>query len=289
MRVAYSTFLLLLVLAQGCSGPPATPFFFIQMADTQFGNYANDEDFEKETELFTKAIEHANRLKPAFIVICGDLINRPGDPAQREELLRICSMLDKTISIYLVPGNHDVGDEPTQESIDWYREKISHDKYGFRYKGTYGIVLNSPVIDSPDNVPEAYDAQMLFLQKELRRADAGGYKHIFVFTHHPFFLESPDEEDQYFNIPIERRKTHLELFHEYGVEAIFSGHYHRNSYGVDGDIKMITTGPVGKPLGDDASGFRIVKVYPDSMRHAYYALNDVPDEVIVDEEKSRDE
>ena len=48
------------------------------------------------------------------------------------------------------------------------------------------------------------------------------------------------------------------MFDEYGVEAVFSGHYHRNSYGEYNDIKMITTGPVGKPLGSDPSGFRIV-------------------------------
>lgn len=276
---------MIIALVLGCGdGPPASPFFFIQMADPQLGMYTDNEDFTRETELFTSAIEHANRLKPAFIVICGDLLNRPGDEAQRDEFLRICSLLDKTISIYLAPGNHDVKDEPTPESIDWYRERISHERYGFRYRGTYGITINSSLVHSPASAMDAYQDQLRFLRKELRRADAGRYRHIFVFTHHPFFLETPDEDDQYYNIPLERRTEHLELFAQYGVEAIFAGHYHRNSYGEANGMKMITTGPIGKPLGDDPSGFRIVKVYPDSMRHAYYALNEVPDEVILDEE-----
>ena len=273
------------IILSGCGdGPTASPFFFLQMADTQFGMYSDNESFEQETALFTRAIEHANRLMPEFVIICGDLINRPGDPVQREELLRICSLLDKTISIYLVPGNHDVGNVPTPESITWYRDKISHDKYSFQHKGTYGIVLNSPLIDSPEKAMGAYEDQLRLLKKQLRLAHAGGFKHIFVFTHHPFFLSSPDEDDQYFNIPSERRKAFLEMFDDHGVEAIFSGHYHRNSYGKYNDIKMITTGPVGKPLGDDPSGFRIVRVYPDSMRHSYYGLDEVPDEVNVDEE-----
>ena len=275
----------IVITLSGCGdGPPASPFFFLQMADTQFGMYSDDESFERETALFTRAIEHANRLKPEFVIICGDLINRPGDPLQREELLRICSMLDKTISIYLVPGNHDVGNIPTPESITWYKDNFSHDKYSFQHKGTYGIVLNSPLIDSPEKAMEAYEEQLRLLEKQLKLADAGGFKHIFVFTHHPFFLSSPDEDDQYYNIPPARRETFLKMFDEYGVEAIFSGHYHRNSYGEYNDIKMITTGPVGKPLGDDPSGFRIVRVYPDSMRHAYYGLDEVPDEVNVVEE-----
>jgi hypothetical protein len=36
------------------------------------------------------------------------------------------------------------------------------------------------------------------------------------------------------------------------------GHCHRNSYGEYRDIKMITTGPVGKPPGSDPFGLRIV-------------------------------
>ncbi|MEE2709711.1 MAG: hypothetical protein VYA69_08950, partial [Gemmatimonadota bacterium] len=78
-------------ILSGCGdGPTASPFFFLQMADTKFGMYSDNESFEQETALFTRAIEHANRLMPEFVIICGDLINRPGDPVQREELLRIC-------------------------------------------------------------------------------------------------------------------------------------------------------------------------------------------------------
>ncbi len=40
---------------------------------------------------------------------------------------------------------------------------------------------------------------------------------------------------------------------------------------------MVTTGPVGKPLGDDPSGLRIVRVGEAGLDHAYFALDEVPD------------
>src|SRR2546423_536224 len=46
------------------------PFFFIQLADTQFGIFNHDETWEQETALFPRAVEHINRLKPRFIIVC---------------------------------------------------------------------------------------------------------------------------------------------------------------------------------------------------------------------------
>src|SRR5581483_5640013 len=50
-------------------------FFFLQLADTQFGMFAENASFEKETELVTHAVQHINRLKPKFVIVCGDLVN----------------------------------------------------------------------------------------------------------------------------------------------------------------------------------------------------------------------
>ena len=65
--------------------------------------------------------------------------------------------------------------------------------------------------------------------------------------------------------------------HSAGVRTVFAGHYHRNAVARDGDLEMVTTGPVGKPLGADPSGFRIVIVTRDSIMHRYYALDSVPE------------
>ncbi len=82
-----------------------TPFHFIQLADPQFGMFASlsgkteeeitefrragltvrpapkIEGFERETALFEKAIAEANRLRPDFVVTCGDMADDPTDRA----------------------------------------------------------------------------------------------------------------------------------------------------------------------------------------------------------------
>ena len=39
---------------------------------------------------------------------------------------------------------------------------------------------------------------------------------------------------------------------------------------------MVTTGAVGYPLGDDPSGFRVVKVLDGKSEHKYFGFDDVP-------------
>lgn len=265
-----------------CANPPenSKPFFFIQMADTQFGMETKDRDFDFETKLFEKAIEEANRLKPAYVVVCGDLINKAGDRKQLDEFKRIAAKLDSSIPIHLVAGNHDVENVPTEQSLDFYRKNVAEDYYTFTSGNTLGIVLNSTIIHRPDNVAQEEKAQGLWLENELKQAKLTGYEHIFVYVHHPFFLQSADEEDTYFTIPLKSRLEYLALFEKYGVRAVLAGHYHRNSYGVFNDMEMITTSAVGKQLGGDQSGFRLVRVYPEKISHRYYGLKETPEEIV---------
>src|SRR5215471_14887892 len=91
---------LLAVLVGACRPSPVaprpSPFFFIQMSDPQFGMYTANEEFSRETVNFTRAIESANRLRPAFVIVTGDLTNRQGDSAQIAEYRRIASTLDRS-------------------------------------------------------------------------------------------------------------------------------------------------------------------------------------------------
>ena len=96
---------------------PEAPYFFLQMADPQFGMFSDNAGFEEETTRYEKAIAIANRLQPAFVVVCGDLVNTPGDSTQQAELDRISAQLDERIPPYLVSGNHDVGNAPSPESL----------------------------------------------------------------------------------------------------------------------------------------------------------------------------
>ncbi|MGH9720179.1 MAG: metallophosphoesterase [Bryobacteraceae bacterium] len=255
------------------------PIFFLQMSDPQFGMYTRDQSFEQETANFEFAIATANRLKPAFVVICGDLINKPGDETQAAEYLRIAGKLDQSIPLYPVAGNHDVRNEPTPESLAWYRKRFGRDYYTFRSGNLAAFVLNSSLIHSPQHAMADLEAQEQWLRGALEQSRQAGVRHRVVFQHHPFFLEKPDEPDQYFNIPLERRRRYLDLLVEYGVTHVFAGHYHRNAFGRSGALEMVTTGPVGMPQGKEDSGMRVVMVRESGIEHQYHQLGRLPQRV----------
>lgn len=275
--VSKSLLILLLILNSACSSiRPANKLTFFQMADTQFGFFNANKEFSRETVNMEKAIAESNRLKPAFVVICGDLVNKPGDIAQITEYKRIAAKLDPSIKLYSVSGNHDVENVPTIASLALYKKYFGEDRYTFRSGNILGIILNSSLIKDPSLAPIEAAKQLEWLIQVLKDVKKSNARNIMVFMHHSFFLKDSNEPDEYFNINTERRKIYLELFKTYGIKQVFAGHYHRNAYGKFDDMEMITTGPVGKPLGSDSSGFRIINVKGKIVDHTYFALDSLP-------------
>ena len=136
-----------------------TNVVFIQMADPQLGMYSavsklSDSDkaerrerginieytgpvlegFAKETLLFTKAIETANKINPDFVVICGDMVHDPNSKDQFQELMRISRLLKEEIKLYWVAGNHDVGNRPTLADLTNTRKDLENTIIRFRKK-----------------------------------------------------------------------------------------------------------------------------------------------------------
>ena len=279
LRFVFAKFALLALLAAPGEGR-ASDFFFVQMSDPQFGMYTANQDFAQETANFEFAIANANRLRPAFVVVCGDLINKTGDAAQSAEYFRIAGRLDSSIKLYSVAGNHDVGNEPTPDSLAAYRRKFGPDYYSFRYQDFAGLVIDSSLIQHPGGAPEEAARQERWLAGELEKVKREGARRIAIFEHIPWFLDNPEEEDQYFNLPREARRKYMGLFQRFGVANVFAGHYHRNAYGEGPALHIVTTGPVGKPLGPDPSGIRVVTVKESSMESQYYGLGNIPNQVV---------
>jgi 3',5'-cyclic AMP phosphodiesterase CpdA len=261
------------------------PFFFIQMTDVQFGMFTANLDYVHESELFEKAIACVNRLGPAFAVFTGDLINEPTDEQQTAAAQRIARKLDQSIPFYWVAGNHDIGDTPNQENLHWYRNRFGKDWYSFDTHRCHFVVLNSCILKNNDKVPDQMQAQLEWLQQDPKLSRSQDYNHIIVFLHHPLFLDEPREEDQYFNIPRQNRREYLALFKQYEVKVVFAGHLHQNRLATDHQLQMVTTGPVGMPLGHDKSGLRIIQVFPDKIEHRYYELDDMPERIEMTQQK----
>ena len=275
-------------------------FLFIQMADPQFGMY---EHFSKltnkeieyirnvkgmnildthnlsglnfEIENFNKAIDIANSIKPKFVIICGDMINSTEEYDQYQNFIKICNRLSEDIKIYFAPGNHDIDNqEITKDSLKNYRKTFGNDQYYFDYDDYRFIVINSNITFNPYKIPDEWEKQLNFLKNTLK--ESKNIKNKVVFLHHPLFINSPYEENNFISIHKPHRNILLSLFDLYGVNAVFAGHWHRNSYAKYKNIEIITSGPVGYPLGKDPSGIRILKANNTNLIHKYYPLDTLP-------------
>jgi predicted MPP superfamily phosphohydrolase len=255
------------------------PWFFAVLADPQLGMYANDQNFAQETANFEFAVANLNRLHPRFVVICGDLVNRTGDPAQIVEYERILQKIDPSIPVYNVSGNHDVGDVPTPETLAEFHTAIGRDYYTFSIGNIFGIVLDSSLIGSPAGDPEAARIQEEWLQKTLSNSKSNPKQQIVVFQHIPYFIKDPNESNSYYSIPNPARRRYLDLLEQAGVRYVISGHYHGNAIAADGPLTQIVTGAVGMPFRGSVSGFRIVTVEGRKLDPTWFCFGGIPNQV----------
>jgi len=279
IKTGHFWLMVILFFAGGWRVAVAEPFFFIQLTDPQFGMFTTNRDLAQETANFEFAVATINRLHPAFVVVTGDLVNKVGDAAQIREYKRILAEVNPAIPVYNVAGNHDVGNIPTPETVAAYTNRFGPDHYSFRHDGFVGIVLDSNLIEAPQNVQDLAAVQEHWLESELQATRETGARQLVIFQHHPWFLKTVDEPDQYFNLPRERRVKYLALFHQFGVNDVFCGHYHRNLVARDGSLEIVTTGALGKPLGGSQSGIQVVIVRNDGIEHRFYDLGEIPDHI----------
>ena len=280
-RILDWIFILSMFLAVPLQAQLERSFFFVQLADPQFGMYPLQKDYSKERRNLSIAIAAINKVKPDFVIICGDLVNRAGDERQIAAFKQTMSKLDPAIPLYLVAGNHDVGNRPTPLSLADYRSTFGSDYYTFTHNGQRFIVLNSSLIKDPSKAQEAAKEQRQWLSIVLDSVKKERSQPI-VFQHHPYFIRNASEPSGYFNIPRKTRMEYLNLLDGNGITYVFAGHLHDNAHGSYKSLNMVTTGPVGMPLGLSPSGIRIVIVRPSGVQHEYYSLKDIPHTIDVD-------
>ncbi len=278
-------------------------FRFVFLTDTQLGCYATfsgldqpaiddyaekgmtvrqappAEGFEWDATRYRRAVDMINTIRPAFVLIGGDLIDDPNSDDQTEEFLSITAAVDPEITVRLVPGNHDIAPDaliPTPLSIARYRERFGPDWYSFIHDRTLFVVMNTTVIDHPELVQDEWVRQREFLEGELFAANSRSVDQVVLVGHHPLFVNTPDEPDLYWNLPEERRTHILGLAKAADVRSGFAGHWHRNHIAVADGFTQVISGPVGYPLGDDPSGIRTVDVGAKDLAHRYIPLQ-MPD------------
>ena len=234
-------------------------FTFIQISDPQLGFFEDNRGMTEDSLNLETAVAQINRLKPAFVVVTGDMVNFAQSAEQKQCYRKIISKIDKSIPVWHIPGNHDIGNKITDEAIQRYIQEYGYQRFSFRYGGCAFIGINSFIIKNRNESME--EEQYRWLERQLKKVSRDASE-IFVFSHYPVFMKSFDEKTGYSNFSPEDRDRYWSLFTEYGVKAVIAGHLHATMEAEHEGIGMYTTGPVGRPLGKGYSGAAVWKVSP---------------------------
>ncbi|NLS91137.1 MAG: hypothetical protein GXX96_03015 [Planctomycetaceae bacterium] len=240
---------------------------FVQICDTQLG--FGEKGYEQDVESFRQAVRQINAMKPAFVVICGDLVHKP-EPQAFADFKEVMAELE--VPCRCAAGNHDLGHPPTAASLAKYREAIGKDYYSFKHQGITFVVVNTEFWKAPvEGETAAHDR---WFEETLRQAKADSSP-VIVAGHHPLFLKKADEKEEYFNIPPEKRAEILRLFKENGVVAMLSGHTHRLVENEYEGIQFLSGEATSKNFDKRPFGFRVWEVdEAGKVSHRFVALEE---------------
>lgn len=245
-----------------CAKKADAPFFFIQVTDPQMG-FKEKGSIERSVGYLTETVEAINRLHPSFVVVTGDMLNHWNSEEELAAYRELMSKVDSSIPVYEIPGNHDYRPEKEIESAQAYFDHFGGtDRFCFEHNKSLFIGINSCYIKEDDVEKEA--EQYAWLTDNIKKV-RNEVNHIFLFTHCSIIKESPDEEEDYFCFQEPYRSKYLKLCREYGIDAVFSGHFHRKRFCEYEGTQFVTCTASGFPLGDGFTGINVVAVHPDSF------------------------
>ncbi|MET0677332.1 MAG: metallophosphoesterase [Bradyrhizobium sp.] len=209
-----------------------TEFRLIQISDTHLSRSRN---FAKLTENFQRVSEHIDAARPDLVVNTGDVAwdgpSNRGDSEYAEELHAALP-----VECRYLPGNHDIGDNPTavgaapthranEQDRATFIDVFGEDRWQFEAAGWRFIGLNSLIMNT--------GIQSESEQEEWLRAQLSGAngKPVALFLHKPLFLKTPEEPEvessavRYVPQPVRARLVQLLGAHD--VRLVASGHVHQ--------------------------------------------------------------
>lgn len=274
MNLHYNKYLLffLLIFFISCSKKEQKPFSFIQLCDTQLGMGGYNHDIAT----FNQTVKQINLLKPDFVIICGDLVNNANDSSYADfnNIKKLFNM-----PCYCAPGNHDIGNIPNDTTLSYYRKTIGKDYYDFENKGYAFVITNSQLWK--ENIKNESKKHDDWFKKTIASIKTKNQP-IFVAGHYPLFLKTAIEEDEYFNLPIEKRNELLSMFTKNNVVAYLSGHAHKPLINNYKNIQLVSGEAISKNLDSISDlGFRVWEVSKDTIFQHFVSLqpplNESPD------------
>jgi len=216
--------------------------------------------------------------KPAFLLFSGDLVSgeniRVKDTiAQQFEAWKSLTKENlPEIPVLPVRGNHETIGDPNgtawlasfQPLLDANRVSYFPDQKGFSYSYTPPGHPDTVVIALDQFMPASpHRVDLPSLEAALKKAQAAGAKHIFVFAHEmAFTCGSHPDTDNMAAFPTDRDKF-LELLRSYGCNYFFAGHdhlydwmeIHNWRWPKEYALNQIVAGTAGAPFYPDKTYF----------------------------------
>jgi 3',5'-cyclic AMP phosphodiesterase CpdA len=187
------------------------------------------------TDNFHRVSEHIDATRPDLVVNSGDLAF--DGPTQRDDLAFAKELHDALpVPCRYLPGNHDIGDNPTalgpvpsqlasEAHVQNFRSVIGEDRWRFEEAGWCFIGLNSLVMNTGlDSEAEQFD----WLASRLAHVNG---KPVALFVHKPLFLNAPGDpelaESAFRYVPEPARRRLIEMLAKVDLRLVASGHVHQ--------------------------------------------------------------
>lgn len=219
---------------RGVAGEAAEPFYFVQMSDTHWG--AKD-----GVALTRRAVAVINALPVPVecVVHTGDIF---ADNIRKETVIREgkAALSGLKVPIHFVPGNHDILASNPRETGAAFEAALGPMASTAEYRGVFFIFLFTEPLRSDYRLPD-YDP-MRWLTAQLKAA-AG--RPVLLFYHAPQVADF--HHNRFF--PGWSDKTRLKwekILAGGSVQAIITGHFHRDELHWVGDIPMYVGEPVSR-------------------------------------------
>ncbi len=205
-------------------------FRLTQISDTHLARR-----HQKLTDNFHRVSEYIDAKRPDLVINSGDLAFDA--PTGRDDLEFARTLHDALpVTCRYLPGNHDIGDNPTavgpapsqpvtEQDRQLFLSMFGEDRWQFEAAGWYFIGLNSLIM----NTGLASEAEQFdWLASQLSGARG---KPVALFLHKPLFLDSPDDPElpataiRY--VPMPARRRLVEMFGAVDLRLVASGHVHQ--------------------------------------------------------------
>jgi len=230
-----------------------TEFRLTQISDTHLARR-----HQRLTDNFHRVSEYIESKRPDLVVNTGDLAFDA--PTSRDDLDFARTLHDTlAVTCRYLPGNHDIGDNPTkvgpappqpvtEQDRQIFLSMFGEDRWQFEAAGWYFIGLNSLIM----NTGLASEAEQFdWLASQL--AGARG-KPVALFLHKPLFLDSPDDPElpasaiRY--VPMPARRRLVEMFGAVDLRLVASGHVHQRRDFTHSHVRHIWAPSAGFIISD---------------------------------------